>query len=69
MALAGKNDSIVCSAFYPKFGPWYFDKALVVFKVRHQKLFPSIMHILTFSAQILQNTCVRTYVCLVKKIQ
>ena len=28
MALAGKKDSIVCSAFYPKFGPWYFDKAL-----------------------------------------
>ena len=28
MELAGKNDSIVCSAFYSKFGPWYFDKAL-----------------------------------------
>ena len=34
MELAGKNDSIVCSAFYPKFGPWYFDKALgLVFTV------------------------------------
>ena len=30
MELAGKNDSIVCSAFYSKFGPWYFDKALAV---------------------------------------
>ena len=28
MALAAKNDSIMCSAFYPKFGPWYFDNAL-----------------------------------------
>ena len=32
MALAAKNDSIMCSAFYPKFGPWYFDKALISLK-------------------------------------
>ena len=31
MALAAKNDSIMCSAFYPKFGPWYFDNALAKF--------------------------------------